>query len=149
MKIIFCDIDGVLNSEYGSKVGFYDVGGIEERKIKQLKKIIEATGAKVVISSRANSFMGKEFDEMRVNSIKSLGVTPLDSITDIEYQESKATAIKRWLRKHPGVENFVVFDDCESDLEMAFSNKFIYVNGKHGLTYRLANKAIEILNKEK
>ena len=145
MKVIFCDIDGVLNSYYGSRVGYYDVGGIEERKIKHLKRIMEATGAEVVITSRANAFMGNEFNLQRIEGIKALGVTPLDSLTDIMYMESKAKAIKRWLNKHPEVDNYVVIDDCKDDLPMHFGKRFIHIKGIYGLTYKSAMKAIEIL----
>ena len=148
MKIIFTDIDGVLNS------AFYDpkTGGkilpIEESKVKNLKKIIDSTGAVVVIISRANAFLGKEFDEQRISDINRYGVTPIDSIRDIELQESKAYPIRRWLRRH-NEENsiFVVLDDCASNLKQEFEEKFIHITGKHGLTPKYVKQIIEILNK--
>ena len=145
MKVIFCDIDGVLNSKYGDKVRAYNIGGIEEKKVKELKKIVDKTGSKVVIASRANSFMGKAFDETRRNNIKVFGVTPYDSLTDIYYMESKAKAIKRWLVKHKEVNSYVVIDDCKDDLPMHFGKRFIHIKGIYGLTYKTAEKAIELL----
>ena len=56
MKVIFLDIDGVLNSdEYVDKVKKSDIQGIERdidiEKVKLLKRAIDETGAKVVLSS--------------------------------------------------------------------------------------------------
>lgn len=56
MKVIFWDIDGVLNSdEYFDKIKDLNIQGIQSEvdieKIKLLKKAIDETGAKVVLSS--------------------------------------------------------------------------------------------------
>ena len=56
MKVIFLDIDGVLNSdEYLDKVKNSDIQGIERdidvEKVKLLKRAIDETGARVVLSS--------------------------------------------------------------------------------------------------
>ena len=135
-----------MNSEYGSNIGYYDVGGIEERKVKNLKKIMDATGAVVVICSRANDLMGKEFNSLRINEIKKYGVEPLDSITDFYFDESKAEPIKRWLKKNNSLDaKIVVIDDCKDNLDQEFRNCFIHIKGKHGLTLRYVIGAIAIL----
>ena len=56
MKVIFLDIDGVLNSdEYFDRIKNLEITGIEEqidiKKVELLKKAIDETGAKVVLSS--------------------------------------------------------------------------------------------------
>ncbi len=148
MKIIFIDIDGVLNSAYYTASTGGGISFIEERKVNNLKKIVDATGAVVVVVSRANAFMGKEFDEARINGIKQYGVIPRDSIRDIEFQDSKVGPIRRWLKRNNAEESgFVVLDDCPSNLQQEFGNRFIHIAGKHGLTPKYVKKAIEILNK--
>lgn len=44
MKIIFLDIDGVLNYENSKSK-------VEEEKVKLLKEIVDKTGAEIVLSS--------------------------------------------------------------------------------------------------
>lgn len=147
-KIIFTDIDGVLNSAYYTSTIGGGISLIEERKVKNLKKIMDATGAVVVVVSRANAFMGKEFDEARINGINQYGVIPLDSIRDIEFQDSKVGPIRRWLKRNNTEDSaFVVLDDCPSNLQQEFGNRFIHIAGKHGLTPKYVKQAIAILNK--
>ena len=58
MKIIFLDIDGVLNSsEYRKRMGRkYYSEIIDRSKMPLLKKIVEATGAKIVLSTSWRKF---------------------------------------------------------------------------------------------
>ena len=50
MKIIFLDIDGVLNCKYTKEEIFF-FPFVSPKKIELLKQLIERTGAKVVLSS--------------------------------------------------------------------------------------------------
>ena len=65
MKLIFTDIDGVLNSDF-------DITDIKDifkvvakRRVKYLKQIIDSTKAEVVIVSKANSVLGKALPRWR------------------------------------------------------------------------------------
>ena len=50
MKVIFLDIDGVLNCRSSkSRCGCYI--GIDNDKVKRLRQIVEATGAEIVLCS--------------------------------------------------------------------------------------------------
>ena len=50
MKIVFLDIDGVLNCE-GSRSRCVGYRGIDDKKVENLAQIVKATGAKIVLIS--------------------------------------------------------------------------------------------------
>ena len=50
MKVIFLDVDGVLNSVDTSEV-FQGFVGIDDKLVSKLRKIVRATGAQIVLSS--------------------------------------------------------------------------------------------------
>ena len=52
MKVIFLDVDGVLNSQQlFEKCEDDQLISVDEDNIKNLKTIVDATGAKIVLSS--------------------------------------------------------------------------------------------------
>lgn len=147
IKVIFLDIDGVLNSrrtERTTKNGFTFVG---MRHVKNLKKIITATEAKVVLSSdwrydrddpKHNSDFLELRDELRKYGIEFYGFTPE------LLSAHRGAEIDAWLTEHPEVENFVILDD-RSDVE---PNKDHWVRTvmSRGLDVKETESAIRILN---
>ena len=110
MKVIILDVDGVLNSnEYLDKVKKSDVQGIERyidvEKMKLLKRAIDETGARVVLSFTwrytSNARYLKEL-------LADYGIR-VDSTPYI--QDERGLEIKEWLSQHKGIENFVILDD--------------------------------------
>ncbi len=110
MKIIFLDIDGVLNSdEYFDKVRNLNIQGIQSEidveKIKLLKKAIDETGAKVVLSSSWRYTKNAQYlKELLANFEIYTDSTPF-------MQGVKGLEIKQWLLNNQGVEDFVILDD--------------------------------------
>lgn len=110
MKIIFLDIDGVLNSdEYFDKIKGLNIEGIESQvdveRIKLLKRVIEETGAKVVLSSSwRNTTNGKYLKQL----LLQYGILA-DSTPFLKNERGKE--IKQWLAEHPDTEDFVILDD--------------------------------------
>lgn len=52
MKVIFLDIDGVLNSRtYDRKRNWNEQTDIDETRLPLIKEIVDATDAKIVLSS--------------------------------------------------------------------------------------------------
>ena len=59
MKVIFLDIDGVLNTPSSeSRCGEYI--GIDDEKVEKLKKIVEKTKAEIVLISTWKKYWRKE-----------------------------------------------------------------------------------------
>lgn len=51
MKVIFLDIDGVLNCQSSKSREPDGCTGIDDARVKLLRKIVDATGAKIVLTS--------------------------------------------------------------------------------------------------
>ena len=159
MKVIFLDVDGVLNSEVSREHDMEKFDNWMEREVSEihvnnLKKIVEATGAKIVLSSSWRfdhpKATGRELivdPLMRVldRKLKAVGLDIIDVTPDL-HGKIRGLEIQDWLNKHSDVEGFVILDD---DTDMTEEQKSCFVNTtfKNGLTEELANKAIEILNK--
>lgn len=116
MKVIFLDVDGVLNdffTEERTKSGWIF---ISEKYILRLKQIIEATGAKVVLSSDWRYGMDDEnpdedFIELR-DKLLEYDIHIMDKTPVINNGRHRGTEIKKWLDDHEGeVENYVIIDD--------------------------------------
>ena len=110
MKVIFLDVDGVLNSdEYFDKIKGLEINGIENNidieKIKLLKKAVVATGAKVVLSSSWRyTRNGKELKELLLKYGIQTDSTPF-------LENERENEIKQWLANHPDTEDYVILDD--------------------------------------
>ena len=146
MKVIMLDIDGVLNDintttkHRGADGRLYD--GVDAEKIVILKRIIDITGAMIVLSSswrnhpESCEYLYKELGEELTSKI--IDHTPYFR------QMQRADEIESWLSKHLDVTKFVVLDDCDDDLER-FGRSFVETKMSYGLTEELAAKCIDLL----
>ena len=111
MKVIFLDVDGVLNSdEYIDRAKKQEIQGIERHidveKIKLLKKAIDETGAKVVLSSSWRFTKNEQYLKQLLEKygIYLVGSTPL-------IQCERGLEIKQWISDNQNVEDFIILDD--------------------------------------
>ena len=76
MKVIFLDIDGVLN--YATTAARAPCGciGIAEPAVRNLKKIIDATGAKIVLTSTWKSEWNIDADKCTPDDYQEQGIIP-------------------------------------------------------------------------
>ena len=162
MKVIFLDVDGVLNSEddlmvYREKNNINHCilyAEVEDRPLKLLKEIVDKTSAKIVVSSSwrigcersgqesifGNSLFMKLQTRLKEYGMDIYDITP--SITKLQ----RGDEIKAWMSENP-VENFIILDDDTDMGEYLNTEHFINTTYKHGLTEELKDRAIEILNK--
>jgi len=161
MKIIFLDIDGVLNHEDWfekvqkpmskaakeieilGKMGncIFWTWHIDPEKVELIHKIQKETDAKIVLSSSWRHMEDvKRILEMR--NIDFIDVTP----DFIETDGDRGEEIQDWLHNHPEVTHFVIIDD-DSDMLETQMNNFIQTDGQMGLQKEHVKQAIEILNK--
>jgi hypothetical protein len=162
IKVIFLDIDGVLNvmsqerDEYGSL--------FHKHFEDNLRLIIEKTSAKIVISSTWR-FDGltkmKEMWKYRNLPGEVISTTPNEvQVVNRGYCEfydlvKRGHEIQLWLEDNP-VDNYVILDDDTDMLESQMSNFVRCSDNQHhedcvdigyGLTRLCAEKAIGILNR--
>lgn len=128
MKVLFLDIDGVLNC---STTPVNDMWPLDPYKVLLLHRILDQTGAYVVLSSAwRHSALGMGVVEDAIVPHKLIDKTP--SFATIRGEE-----IKAWLRKHPDVEQYAILDDDDDMLSRQMPH-FFQTSWKEGLTEEIA-----------
>lgn len=157
MKVIFLDIDGVLNytnCPYKLPDGWYFV---DDEKIKLLKEIIDATDAKVILSSTwrvgwedlehnmqttdAENFIRLR-DKLREFNIEFLSRTPM-------LGKTRGEEIMQWIQNWNGeiIESFVILDDLPETEFALYKRNLVKTSFGKGLLKGHVNKTVKILNK--
>lgn len=140
MKVIFLDVDGVLNT--------HDSPGrfpINRNRLRQLERIVKVTGAVIVLSS---TWRKLDYTFERLNKKLKYRGMMIHSRTTTDYfkeRQVRGDEIQLWLDEHPEVTNYVILDD-DSDMLKSQLNNFVHTNGySEGLTEEKADEAISIL----
>jgi len=134
MKILMCDIDGVLNSTqsniYHKRNGatnfsYKDLSPLCPIALSNLKYILEyAPDIKIVLSSSWKSIFNLK------DIADHIGVELIDKTFNLNTH--RGAEIKEWIIRHPEVENFVILDDC-ADME-PYMDRLVQTNADIGLT---------------
>lgn len=164
MKIIFLDIDGVLNHERFYKERFekrYDEGAIaypyseiDPESVSNLNVLIKETGAKVVISSTwRHSGIDYCLDALKFHGFDGeiIGATP-----DLRSNDSlRGNEILKWVKDNKDLvgeyynfTEYVILDD-DSDMLYWQRNNFLLIDRFVGLTMGDVFRAKKILNNGK
>lgn len=155
MKIIFLDVDGVLNSdEYMHRVIHSNITGVEREidieKVRLLKQAVNKTGAKIVMtSSIRHTQLGGKVIELLQREGMVVDKTPF-------MNEARGEEIKAWIRENGNVEDFVILDDevfkSYDDTLMAKLIKISDGNGRNfgeGLLPKDASEIVKRLGERK
>ena len=152
MKILFLDVDGVLNNNLTRTITFDGWCFVDDYLVKRLKRIIDATGAKIVLSSTWRDGWNREdesknepfFNQLR-NKLKEYGMEIWDALP-MPMRPSRGTAINEWFELHKdlNIESFVILDDWY-DMGI-YRDHLIQISGSIGLTNEDVNEAISFLN---
>lgn len=167
MKLIFLDIDGVLNHQLWFNaqsitnrfnVAEYHSSMLDPARVEILNYIIFKTNAKVVVSSSWRKTHTKEklqsLLEGRGFKGEIIGTTPCLSFSGVlgyNYSVPRGNEIKAWLELNKGILNnklskvpYVILDD-DSDMLLWQRNNYHWVDPYCGLTPSIANKVIKFL----
>lgn len=156
MKVIFLDIDGVLNEEK-SRSRCCGYKGIDDKKVGNLASIVKTTGAEIVLVSTWKEYWqktDKAHQGMMANyldkKLKKQGLTVLDKTENLDRTSrqylSRGEGILLFLSTH-GVEKYVILDDYQFDYDgCGLTENYVKTDNENGgLTEELALQAISIL----
>ena len=160
-KVIFLDVDGVLNGDYmyalGKKsprcCGYLGIGKIH---LQYLYDIVQSTNAKIVLISSWKY----DYNEYLHNHTNSIGkylreklrkywkmvIYDTTIIYDKSYGRNRGYEIKSWLASKTDIDAWVVLDDeIFEDYDDEIMKHLVKTDSIDGLTSSDASKAIEIL----
>lgn len=156
MKVVFLDIDGVLNEEK-SRSRCCGYKGIDDKKVENLAKIFKQTNAEIVLISTWKDDwrkMDKDCQGMMANyldrKLKKQGLVVLDKTKSIDgngFHFSRGEGILQYLADNK-IEMYVILDDYQFDYDSCgLTDYYIKTDANNGgLTEELSIKAIKLLN---
>lgn len=141
MKVLFLDMDGVVNSEACMERGLFNTDfPVDSFMAFLVGQIHMNTGCKVVLSSA-----WRHHDESVARITKQM--VPIFDITPDNPRGvyERGHEIKAWLDAHPEVEKYAILDD-DSDMLPEQLPNFFKTEWKIGLTEEIAKKVEEHLS---
>ena len=169
MKIVFLDVDGVLNCAL-TKERFNGMMGVDERFLVNLSKIIKVSSEKditrIVLSSSWR--VGKDKDgnaipghykyleqKLEDHGLAIYDETPVVRYTKDDYSNHRGREIATWLYTHKdeNITGIVILDDVAfEDFRIyhfgPYFVKSLYFSQYGGLIEPLVDKALRTLDKE-
>ena len=155
MKIIFLDIDGVLNYRGCKAKSATGCLGIDEEKVKLLKDLVGRTDACVVLTStwKTDWFWTHYIDDLPKDGqylVRQLGkykIFIIDKTEDPSWARRGQGILDFIETSKYNVEQFVILDDESFDfIELGLGNRFVKTNFEYGLLPEHVEKAVSILN---
>lgn len=169
MKVVFLDIDGVLNSRR-SFIAFSGIVGkhlpneefihtmarttIDPVAVGMINALCEETAANIVLSSTHRHFFQHRFkqDKEMMNIkcqhyLNTLGLTAnLVGMTPRTDDAFRGEEIDMFLISHPEIEKFVIIDD-DLDFHVHHNDYLVHVDNHIGFSANDFSRAVQILNK--
>ena len=138
MKVLFLDIDGVVNNER-TKANFEGLIAIDPTMAALVQRIVQNTGCEIVLSSSWRLFQNIR-NEVERKICKFSDITPI-------LHAPRGYEIKVWLTLHPEIDHYAILDDAESILPEQRAN-FFQTTWESGLTEDIALAVEKHLNEE-
>jgi hypothetical protein len=135
MKVVFLDIDGVLNSDATPnprKLPYV----VDRKPLRRLKTLLARTGAKVVLSPTWR------YDPAGLFSARHWGIPFIDCIPD-KPKRPRRDEILLWLKAHPRRKTLRFLDDDDDELE---NLPLFQPSSSTALTREIVNAAANYLN---
>lgn len=156
MKVIFLDVDGVLNNTH-TRETVEDYIFVSDDKILLLKQLIDKTDAKIVLSSswrkgwrfKENNPHCANEDVRLFNALEfKLKEYGIELMSYTKHLWHRGKEIADWLEKWDGetIESFVILDDMNEEDLLPHSKRLVQTNISEGLTENHINQVIQMLN---
>jgi len=134
VKVIFLDIDGVLNSKKTPNPR--ELPYIVDRRLLRIfLRMVTRARAKVVLIS------DWRHDPAGLFSARYWGVRYVDIVPYLP-KRSRGEQIFLWLRKHPNVKRYVVIDDDDDQLD---NLPLFQPSASEGISAKIANGVVKYL----
>ena len=161
-KVLFLDIDGVLNSNFWNDSHQREISDgtlIDEEKIKILALLVKKTNAKIILHSGWRFWFDDELKPLRTEAerlaallakegLSVSGLTPDLTTEEIrrtkKFSLVKADEILSWLKLHNDVTEWVVLDDLDLH-NVQIEQHQVKTDQSIGLTLEDIEKAEKIL----
>lgn len=161
-KVIFLDIDGVLNSNFWNDSHQREISDgtlIDEEKIKLLACLAKKTDSKIILHSGWRTWFDSELKPLRIEAKKLIlllekeglridGLTPDLTTEEIrktkKFSLVKADEILLWLKQNNDVTNWVVLDDLDLH-NIQVAQHQVKPDQTVGLTAQDIERAVKIL----
>jgi hypothetical protein len=109
MKVVFFDIDGVLNTRHTANPRKFPYV-VDKTLVRRFKRLLVRTKAKAVLSSTWR------YDPAGLFSARRYGLPFIGFTPDLP-QRPRCDEIRAWLEKHPRVTRYAVLDDDDDGLD--------------------------------
>ncbi len=152
MKIVFLDIDGVMNNwthldSLGSFGVHYkwDESCFDPKSVKALSAILRKSGAKVVISSTWRKYDSDKAIEAMLE-MHGLRCEVIDHTPVKLSLHARGDEIAHWLMDHPEVTHFIAIDDDPAAGENSVTkDHWIQTDEFEGLQLKHVDAALKLL----
>jgi HAD domain in Swiss Army Knife RNA repair proteins len=134
MKIIFLDIDGVLNCRKTPNPRRFPYI-VDKSLLARFQELLRKTGASVVLTSTWR------YDPVGIFAAKYYEVPFIDITPDLP-EQPRSKEILEWLRVHPEVDRYLVLDDEDDQLD---DLPLFQPSPRTGLTDEMASAVAEYL----
>jgi hypothetical protein len=142
MRVIFLDVDGVLNNVYDINRGVE----LEETKLQIFADLVKSTNAKVVLSSSWR-LSDNTFSEVEI-TLHSYGVNISDVTPTLPARMygrnmDRGDEIAAWIKLN-NPDQYAIIDDVDDGLS-SFGESFFKTSFDEGLTLEISNRILEHL----
>lgn len=140
MKVLFLDVDGVLNTNKA-----HTILSLSKGCMRRLQSIFEATDCKIVLSSTWRKFEDEPMRKLRYRLLQRGMV--LYGKTPIFNSGCRGEEIRAWMDEYQAIDKYAIVDD-DSDMLVEQLPHFFQTDPDYGLTSTIAYRIIHHLGEK-